>query len=46
MIRESLNVVEDYNKNLITDIGIVKQQLFLNVLLIFGAALLSGFFTF
>lgn len=46
LIRESLNVVEDYNKHLITDIGIVKHQLFLNILLIFGAALLSGFFTF
>lgn len=46
LIRESLNVVEDYNKDLITDIGIVKHQLFLNILLIFGAALLSGFFTF
>ncbi len=46
LIRESLNVVEDYNKDLITDIGTVKHQLFLNILLIFGAALLSGFFTF
>ncbi len=46
LIRESLNVVEDYNKNLITDLGTVKHQLFLNILLIFGAALLSGFFTF
>jgi len=46
LIRESLNVVEDYNKDLISDIGIVKQQLFINILLIFGAALLSGFFTF
>ncbi len=46
LIRESLNVVEDYNKNLVTDIETVKHQLFLNILLIFGASLVSGFFTF
>lgn len=46
LIRESLNVVEDYNNNIINDLDIVKSQLFINVLLIIGAALISGFFTF
>ncbi len=46
LIKESLNVVEDYNKNLVTDLQIVKSQLILNILYIIGAAVLSGFFTF
>jgi len=45
-IKNSLNVVEDYNKGLITDLSIVKSTLIDNILLIIGAALLSGFFTF
>lgn len=46
LIKESLNVVEDYSNNRITDIEIVKSQLVINILYIIGAALLSGFFTF
>ena len=46
LIRESLNVVEDYNNNRITDIDIVKSQLVINIVYIIGAALLSGLFTF
>ena len=46
LIKESLNVVEDYTNNRITDLEIVKSQLILNILYIIGAALLSGFFTF
>ena len=46
LIRESLNVVEDYSNDLITDLEIVKSQLIINILYIIGAALLSGFFTF
>ena len=46
LIKESLNVVEDYANNRITDLEIVKSQLILNILYIIGAALLSGFFTF
>ena len=45
-IKNSLNIVEDYNKGLITDITEVKSTLTINILLIIGAALLSGFFTF
>ncbi len=46
LIRESLNVVEDYSNNKITDIDIVKSQLVINIVYIIGAALLSGLFTF
>jgi len=46
LIRESLNIVEDYSNNRITDLEIVKSQLIINILLIIGAALISGFFTF
>jgi ATP-binding cassette subfamily B protein len=46
LIRESLNVVEDYNNNRITDLDIVKSQLVINIVYIIGAALLSGLFTF
>ena len=45
-IKNSLNVVEDYNKGLITDVSLVKSTLVNNILLIIGASLLSGFFTF
>jgi ATP-binding cassette subfamily B protein len=46
LIKESLNVVEDYSTNKITDLEIVKSQLIINIFYIVGAALLSGFFTF
>lgn len=46
LIRESLNVVEDYNNNIITDLDLVKSQLIVNILYIIGAALIAGMFTF
>ncbi|MGA9269974.1 MAG: ABC transporter ATP-binding protein [Lutimonas sp.] len=46
LIRESLNIVEDYKNNKITDIDIVKSELIINIVYIIGAALLSGLFTF
>lgn len=46
LIKESLNIVEDYSNNRITDFEIVKSQLILNIAYIIGAALLAGFFTF
>ncbi len=45
-IKNSLNIVEDYNKGLVQDLAEVKSVLVTNILLIIGAALLSGFFTF
>lgn len=46
LIKESLNIVEDYSNNKVTDLEVVKSQLIMNILYIIGAALLSGFFTF
>lgn len=46
IVGESLNVVEAYQKNTITDLAVVKQELFLNILWIIGFTLVSGFFTF
>lgn len=46
LIKESLNIVEDYSKDRVTDLEIVKSQLIINIMFIIGAALLSGFFTF
>lgn len=46
IIKQSFNIVEDYQNNKVTDIESVKHQLLINVLIIIGVALLSGFFTF
>ncbi|ARV05414.1 ABC transporter [Polaribacter sp. SA4-10] len=46
IIRDSLNVVEDYQNGKITDLEEVKHQLLINVLIIIGVALVAGFFTF
>ncbi len=46
IIRNSLNIVEDYQQDIISDLGVVKSQLILNILYIIGAVLISGFFTF
>ncbi|MCB0474730.1 MAG: ABC transporter ATP-binding protein [Flavobacteriaceae bacterium] len=45
-VRESLNVVEKYLSHEITDINLVKRELFISFLIIIGTALLSAFFTF
>ncbi|WP_397447171.1 ABC transporter ATP-binding protein [Polaribacter sp. R77954] len=46
LIKQSFNVVEDFKNDTITDIDFVKHELLINVLIIIGVALLSGFFTF
>ncbi len=46
IIGESFNVVEDYLKDKTIDVAYVKRELLINVLIIIGVALLSGFFTF
>ena len=46
IVGDSLNVVEDYQKGILTDYDAVTHQLLINVLIIIGVALLSGFFTF
>ena len=46
LIGKSLGVVEQYINSEITDIEVVKSKLLVNILLILGTVLLSGFFTF
>ncbi|MFD2568051.1 ABC transporter ATP-binding protein [Pseudotenacibaculum haliotis] len=46
IISESLNGVEDYIKGKNTDISVVQNELFWNILTIIGVAILAGFFTF
>lgn len=46
IIRQSLNVVEEYQQGIVSDITEVKKTLLINVLIIIGVALLSGFFTY
>jgi len=46
LVEDSINLAEDYKNGLIFDFEFVKTSLFNNILLIIGAALLSGFFTF
>ncbi len=46
LIGKSLVVVENYIDGDISDIEIVKHKLIINVLMILGAVLLAGFFTF
>ena len=46
LISKSLDASQDYKNGLITDLTVVKADLLNNILLIIGAALLSGFFTF
>jgi len=46
LIKNSINAADDYSKGVITDISIVKSSLLTNILLIIGAAVLAGVFTF
>lgn len=46
LIGNSLNIVEKYTTNQITDLQLVKDELSKNILFIIGAVLLSGVFTF
>lgn len=46
LIANSLNVVEDYQKGVTTDLEYVKNQLLYDVLIILGYTILAGVFTF
>ena len=46
IIRQSLNVIEEYQQGKVTDLVFVKKELLWNVLIIISVALLSGFFTY
>src|SRR5690554_2286795 len=45
-IGDTVNIVKQYTDGEILDIAFVKQQILLNIGILLGAALLSGFFTF
>lgn len=45
-VGDSVNVVEKYINGEITDLAIVKSELFINILIILGTTILAGFFTF
>ncbi len=45
-IGDSVTVIKQYMADEVTDLAMVKHQLLINILLLLGAALLSGFFTF
>jgi len=46
LIRNSINVIDEYRKNIIIDQSVVEYELIQNIFLILLAAVLSGFFTF
>ncbi len=46
IIGESFNIVENYKQGVISDTSDVKQQLLLNIAMIIGVTLISGFLTF
>ena len=46
LVNKSLTIVEQYQKGIVTELSVVKNELLINILLIIGAVLLSGFFTF
>ncbi|MCF6279139.1 MAG: ABC transporter ATP-binding protein/permease [Flavobacteriaceae bacterium] len=46
LIKNSINAADQYSKGSITDIEAVKSSLLTNILLIIGAAVISGLFTF
>ena len=46
LIRNSINVIDKYRKNIIIDQSVVEYELIQNIFLILLAATLSGFFTF
>ncbi len=46
LIRNSINIIDEYRKNIIIDQSVVEYELIQNIFLILLAATLSGFFTF
>lgn len=46
LIKNSINAAADYSSGVVTDIATVKSSLLTNILLIIGAAVLAGAFTF
>jgi ATP-binding cassette subfamily B protein len=45
-IGDIINIIENYINGSAADLSVVKQELFISILIILGTALLAGFFTF
>lgn len=46
IVKNSINIADDFRNGMITDISLVKLELLQNIGIIIGLAMLSGFFTF
>jgi ATP-binding cassette subfamily B protein len=46
IVKNSINIADEYRTGIISNIELVKEELFFNISLIIGLAILSGFFTF
>ena len=46
VLKTSVNIASDYSNGIVTDLDFVKKELLINILIIIGLAVLSGFFTF
>jgi len=46
LVGKSVDIIDDYRNNVITDVAVVKAELLKNILYIVGAAIIGGIFTF
>jgi ATP-binding cassette subfamily B protein len=46
IVKNSINIADNYRTGLITNLDLVKHELLMNIAIIIGLAILSGFFTF
>ncbi len=46
IVKNSINIADEYRTGIVTDLAYVKDELLYNIALIVGLAILSGFFTF
>ncbi|MDA9111529.1 ABC transporter transmembrane domain-containing protein, partial [Flavicella sp.] len=46
IVKNSINIADEYRTGIVTDLAYVKNELLYNIALIVGLAILSGFFTF
>ncbi|WP_228852079.1 ABC transporter ATP-binding protein [Aegicerativicinus sediminis] len=46
LIGNSVDIIDDYRNNIVTDVSYVRTELLINILYIIGAAIVGGMFTF
>jgi ATP-binding cassette subfamily B protein len=46
IVKNSINIADDFRNGIVTDTSLVKSELLQNIAIILGLAILSGFFTF